>query len=259
MIRDTKNINTDSNNFNFRMGSAWRHQFVKIINENQKEGMRVLELGTYDGQSSVRMIPTIEKNNGHYIAIDWFYGTKNPSWETKNSNPHYYDPNQSDDTYARFIHNISVAVNNPNWQEVVTVLRGRSDEVYNQVEDNSLDILIIDGDHRYSAVIKDIELYLPKLKNGGIIAFDDCEMLGVACNGIINHWPKHASDEAAEDDAANGRFGRLHWGVVKAVCEVFGDWPYMNIDGTVFGNAVAWTKIDDELMTNKRYKKFRRL
>ena len=51
MIRDTRNINTDDNKFNFRMGSEWRHQFVKIVNENQKPGMRVLELGTYDALS----------------------------------------------------------------------------------------------------------------------------------------------------------------------------------------------------------------
>lgn len=240
---------------------GYSQHFKRLMEENQKEGMRVLELGTYDGNSSVHMIPIIEKNKGHYIGIDWFFGTQNPDWKEllkKDVNhPHYYDPEQSDDTYERMIHNVKTAVQNPNWEEVATVIRGKSQEVSDQVEDDSLDILIIDGDHRYSAAIKDIELYLPKLKNGGIIAFDDVEKM--ACDGIINDNPPHASDEAAEDDSAKGRFGQLHWGAVKAVCEVFGDWPHVTVWGGTHGNSVAWTKIDDELMTNEKYRKFRRL
>lgn len=246
--------------YNFKVNSGGREQFERIANENQKDGMKVLEIGTYDGESSVRIIPIIEKNKGHYIGIDWFYGTDNPGWESvlaNNPHPHYYDPNQSDDTYNRFVHNVKAAIKNPNWNEVATIIRGKSQEVSDQIANDSLDILIIDGDHRYSAVIKDIELYLPKLKNGGVIVFDDCEAL--ACNGIINDLPVHASDEYAEDDSVSGLYGKLHWGVVKAVCEVFGEWPHVQLDGTGHGNTVAWTKIDDELMTNKKYKKFRGL
>lgn len=245
--------------FNFRI-SGYSAHFERLISKNQKEGMKVLELGTYDGNSSVMMIPIIEKNNGHYIGIDWFYGTKNPGWEEilKNApQAHYFDPNQSDDTYARFVHNVKTAIKNPSWEEVATIIRGKSAEVSDQVEDNSLDILIIDGDHRYSCVMKDIELYLPKLKNGGIIAFDDVEAMG--CDGIINDLPQHASNLAAENDSAAGRYGHLHWGCVKACCEVFGDWPGVVVWAAGHGNSLAWTKIDDELMTNKLYRKFRRL
>jgi hypothetical protein len=98
---------------------------------------------------------------------------------------------------------------------------------------------------------------LPKLKNNGVIVFDDCE--AIACDGIINDKPKHASDEQAEDDSANGIHGQLHWGVVKAVCEVFGGWPHITLEGHGHGNTVAWLKIDDECMTNKKYKQFRGL
>jgi len=250
--------------FKFRVRGSGSVHFKRLIEENQSEGMRVLELGTYDGQSSVGMIPIIEKNNGHYIGLDWFYGTENPGWEEilanpdKNAiHPHYYDPNQADDTYARFVHNVKTAVQNPNWEEVATIIRGKSSEVSDQVEDNSLDILIIDGDHKYSAAIKDIELYLPKLKNGGIIAFDDVEVM--ACDGIINDNAPYASDAAAEDDSADGKFGKIHWGAVKACCEVFGDWPHVNVWFGGHGNSIAWTKIDDYLMMNEKYRQFRNL
>ncbi len=40
-------------------------------------------------------------------------------------------------------------------------------------EDNSLDFCYIDGDHSYQAVTDDITAWLPKLKQGGIMAGDD--------------------------------------------------------------------------------------
>ena len=42
-----------------------------------------------------------------------------------------------------------------------------------QFEDNSLDFVYVDGDHTYDGVIRDIKLYLPKIKSGGFIAGHD--------------------------------------------------------------------------------------
>jgi predicted O-methyltransferase YrrM len=64
-------------------------------------------------------------------------------------------------------------------------------EVVNQFEDESLDVVFIDLTHTYESVKQDIELWLPKVKKGGILAGHDYE----------NDWPE----------------------VVKAVDEVFPD------------------------------------
>jgi len=45
--------------------------------------------------------------------------------------------------------------------------------VADQIEDESLDFVYIDGDHRYEAVYKDIELYFSKVKIGGLIGGHD--------------------------------------------------------------------------------------
>lgn len=42
-------------------------------------------------------------------------------------------------------------------------------------EDESIDFMFIDGDHSTEAVLRDIEIWLPKVKKGGIIAGDDIE------------------------------------------------------------------------------------
>lgn len=45
--------------------------------------------------------------------------------------------------------------------------------VHNQFEDNSIDFIYIDGNHSYEAIKSDLELYLPKLKQNGIISGHD--------------------------------------------------------------------------------------
>ena len=38
---------------------------------------------------------------------------------------------------------------------------------------NSIDIVFLDGDHSYEGVVFDIKSWLPKVKTGGMLAFDD--------------------------------------------------------------------------------------
>jgi cephalosporin hydroxylase len=47
-------------------------------------------------------------------------------------------------------------------------------EIYSkEVEDNSLDVVYIDGDHKYPSVINDLDLWYPKIKNGGFLCGHD--------------------------------------------------------------------------------------
>lgn len=46
-------------------------------------------------------------------------------------------------------------------------------EAVKRFEDNSLDFVYIDGDHSYEAVMDDIEVWIAKVKPGGILAGDD--------------------------------------------------------------------------------------
>lgn len=53
------------------------------------------------------------------------------------------------------------------------VKRMTSVEAAATYNDNSIDFIMIDGDHRYEAVKADILAFLPKMKDGGIMAGDD--------------------------------------------------------------------------------------
>ena len=52
-----------------------------------------------------------------------------------------------------------------------------NDVAIHNVEDLSLRMLFIDGDHTARGVREDIELFLQKVKPGGIIVFDDYDFL----------------------------------------------------------------------------------
>lgn len=55
-------------------------------------------------------------------------------------------------------------------------IRKRSADAVDMVPDG-LDFVYIDGDHRFDFVMKDIELYFPKVKSGGVFGGHDyCDM-----------------------------------------------------------------------------------
>lgn len=48
-----------------------------------------------------------------------------------------------------------------------------SDEVYDSINNNSVDLLFIDGDHRYHQAKRDLKNYWPKIKVGGVLLGHD--------------------------------------------------------------------------------------
>lgn len=54
-----------------------------------------------------------------------------------------------------------------------------SQNVVDEFEDESIDIIYIDGDHSYEAVLIDLTLFYPKIKEGGLIIGDDYNEGGV--------------------------------------------------------------------------------
>jgi len=52
-------------------------------------------------------------------------------------------------------------------------IEGNSNEVYNQIPDNSQDLIFIDGLHTFAGVVSDFFCYAPKVKKGAYLAFHD--------------------------------------------------------------------------------------
>lgn len=150
----------------------------------------IVEIGTWVGHMTVHMGKYAKANNGMVMAVDNFKGTGSPLEEVcKNSNPR-----------EMLEQNLKAFKVN----DYVTIKEGDSPEISKQFEDNSIDLVFIDGDHRYSSVVKDIKSWFPKVKKGGFIAGHD-------------YTGKIYSEEHLEVE----RIGWLHHGVNKAVSTSF--------------------------------------
>ena len=57
--------------------------------------------------------------------------------------------------------------------EKVEIIKEQSKHAVNNIEDNSLDFVYIDANHKYEYVCQDISLWFPKVKIGGIMAGHD--------------------------------------------------------------------------------------
>jgi predicted O-methyltransferase YrrM len=69
-------------------------------------------------------------------------------------------------TFDDFLENISM------FKNVMVPLKGKSIEVV-KLLGGPVDLLFLDGDHSYEAVVTDLKTYLPKVKAGGLLILHD--------------------------------------------------------------------------------------
>lgn len=68
------------------------------------------------------------------------------------------------------------------------LIRDSFENYKNQIKDDSIDLIFIDGDHTYDGVIKDLKISWDKInKNGGILCGDDIDRASVkeACDDFF--------------------------------------------------------------------------
>lgn len=76
---------------------------------------------------------------------------------------------EGEQRYQRTLHNLSP------WKEKIQILRGTSRQVLmsGRFQDQSFDIIYIDGDHIAPAALQDLVLTWGLLKDNGLMIFDD--------------------------------------------------------------------------------------
>lgn len=120
-----------------------------------------VEIGTWKGRSAVYMAEKIKESGKNilFYTIDPFDGTGggyDNDLDVKNKS-----------LFKTFENNIRPV------QKFITPLVGFSFDLYSKFEDESIDFLFIDGDHRYEGIKKDLQLWFPKVKKGGVISGHD--------------------------------------------------------------------------------------
>lgn len=142
----------------------------EFINNYQLKN--IVEIGVYIGEFAkiiLRSSKCIEK----YYMIDPWKNLEN--W----NKPSNVKTSMFESFYQKTMDKTEFA------KEKRIVLRGKTTEVIDEINDNSIDFAYIDGDHTLKGITIDLIKVYPKIKYGGWIAGDDL------CKSIWQHNKKY--------------------------------------------------------------------
>lgn len=148
-------------NPNFR-GVAYRlaDNWFPYATPDPTNPLRYAEVGTFYGANLISVAETYGRHpNSTLVAID--------PWTDYAEYPEY--KGQQTTIYDACMRNLSAC----GIADKVDVRRGYSNEVLPTLEDNSFDIIYIDGNHEPEYVLEDAVLAFRKIKVGGRLIFDD--------------------------------------------------------------------------------------
>ena len=167
-----------------------------------KDGVKVAEIGSWKGMSTAIIAKTVTDFNGSVYAID--------HWQGSVGVPEHKQA-EIMEMFSVFRKNMESLGLMKNIHPLVMASQYAS-EIF---KDNSLDMVFIDADHRYSFIKHDVEAWLPKVKIDGIIAGHDCEGNYASLGSFKTEIDKHCEEDVI--------VGICHAGVVKALFDVFGN------------------------------------
>ena len=152
--------------------------FGRMLVAELKPGVLV-ELGTHWGNSYFTFCQSVLEFslNTKCYSVD--------SWEGDTQAGYY------DDEIFLYVNKI----NGENFDSFSTLKRMSFNDALQEFEDNSIDLLHIDGFHSYKAVREDFYNWLPKVRVGGIILFHDANEFQDGF-GVAHLWNeiKHEAD-----------------------------------------------------------------
>jgi len=147
-------------------------------------GSHFVEVGTWKGKSACYMAVEIINSNKNirFDCVD--------NWEYRESQTDI--PLSSfDNLYEIFLKNIEPVKN------IINPVRELSWDAARFYDDKSLDFIFIDAAHDYESVKKDLEAWLPKIKDSGIIAGHDIHHHPIkqAVNEIFHNRHVHEQED----------------------------------------------------------------
>ena len=188
---------------------------ASLLRSHASQDMKVIELGSFTGSSSLAMLPVISQWHGRLYCIDWFKGSPGEGGSQLNL---YRDH----DVLNVFRTNIREA----GFEDRVFTMIGTTDVAAELVGNETADVIFIDADHRYDAVWRDIVTWYPKLKKGGILCGHDFDMTLRECHYLYTLGKSNltiASQMTYSSERTRVSIRTYHPGVTRAVCELLPD------------------------------------
>lgn len=133
-----------------------------ILEKIRRKDIIGVEIGCWTGRLTSIFASFIKELNGILYCVDWFKGSEYTNLK---------EISQRENIKQQFLNNMKTL----ELLENIKLLEMISIEASKYIEDNSVDFVFIDADHRYQYIKDDIEHWYPKIKKGGLIFGHDCE------------------------------------------------------------------------------------
>lgn len=168
------------------------------LNQVKVQDPIIADVGCWTGLSSLVFAILMDKVKGKVYSVDWFEGSEKTNLE--NAGKYFNIRRIFNENIKQF-----------EYGRCIVPYPMKSEEAASKITDNTLDVVFIDADHRYEYVKKDIDMWLPKLKRGGLLCGHDCEI--VLTKGLDTLYEIYKNEDKAEV---------IHFGVCQAVTELGG-------------------------------------
>jgi hypothetical protein len=141
-----------------------------------------VEIGVYGGSSllpmamAIRTLPMLESGNPlvnadyrRVVGIDPWTNDAATDGMKEQVNVDWWSKVDLEMIYQSCL----VKIDDYRLNNYVTLLRAKSDDVVGDFQDETIDLLHIDGNHCEARALNDVVNYLPKVRQNGIVVFDD--------------------------------------------------------------------------------------
>jgi hypothetical protein len=143
-------------------------KLIEVIIDSQPE--ICVEIGVFGGSSLVPQILAIQHNkHGKVFGIDPWANDAALEEMIHEDHKKWWEELNLEDIYFGCKKNIATL----GLEKFCILIRDKAENVASRFTDESIGLLHIDGNHSEALSYKDATLYLPKVKSGGFIFFDD--------------------------------------------------------------------------------------
>ena len=136
----------------------WKNVVDSISSEEKK--VKVFEIGVWKGDFALHILSKCENIEKYFLIDPW---RNLEDWNKPFNVP---------DSKFNEVYNQARKRLLP-FEDKTIFLRGKTDEVIDEIDDNSIDFGYIDGDHTAKGITSDLLLSFPKIKSQGILGGDD--------------------------------------------------------------------------------------
>lgn len=205
-----------------------RKLLEKELSKSKSEDYKVLEVGSWGGQSAVLWASVCKEfSKGRVFCVDTWMASINSPDIMKNAT-------KKDKIMKLFLHNIYSS----GLKKYINPIRGTSDEISKVLKPKTFDFVYIDGDHAYSQFKRDLINYSKFCKIGEIVCGDDLELLPSEVD--LENARNHKEEDYIEDPKTGKAF---HPGITLAVKEFFKEVGMLNGFWAVRKTGRGWKKI----------------